>query len=298
MTASTPAKLTRGPGWQDSPVLPPGAKKRRKKSRRLDISDLIQEIPQEPNDWTEAKWMHKLGILLRYIDDGFGVTRVNFKNSIGMTVSGVTYRIKHAIQAQNIFRHIVKKAEEIGMKVNSGKTGMICISDALAYEADAFMLDADNNRIGCQKSIKALGMCFSNRPDMGAQVESIKKKIQSRYWMLRNLKKSGFTESELVKVYTTMIRPVAEYGAVVFHSSLMDQQDELLDSLQNNALKCVYGPGLSGRKMRELSGLSTLRDRREAMCDKFAKKCVANPVFAKWFPLKTSRTSARHVKQG
>ena len=242
--------------------------------------------------------MHKLGILLRYIDDGFGVTRVNFENSIGMTVNGVTYRIKHAIQAQNIFRHIVKKAEEIGMKVNSGKTGMICISDALAYEADAFMLDADNNRIGCQKSIKALGMCFSNRPDMGAQVESIKKKIQSRYWMLRNLKKSGFTESELVKVYTTMIRPVAEYGAVVFHSSLTDQQDELLDSLQNNALKCVYGPGLSGRKMRELSGLSTLRDRREAMCDKFAKKCVANPVFAKWFPLKTSRTSARHVKQG
>ena len=215
-----------------------------------------------------------------------------------MKVNGVNYRVKHAVQAQNIFRHIVKKAEEIGMKVNSDKTAMICISDALAYEADAFMLDADNNRIGCQRSIKALGMHFSNSPDMWAHVTSIKKKMQTRYWMLRNLKKSGFTDSELVRVYTTMIRPVAEYGAVVFHSSLTDQQDELLDTLQNNALKCIYGPGISGRRMRELAGISTLRSRREVLCDKFAKKCAGDPLFANRFPLKTTRTSARNVKKG
>ena len=32
------------------------------------------------------------------------------------------------------------------------------------------------------------------------------------------------------------------------------------------------------------------------MCDKFASKCAANPLFAKWFPLKTTRTSARQAK--
>ena len=102
--------------------------------------------------------------------------------------------------------------------------------------------------------------------------------------MLRNLKNSGFTNEELVTVYKTMIRPVADYGCVVYHSSLSDQQDELLDNLQNGALRCIFGPGISGRQMRELASIETLRKRRELMCDKFARKCASDPLFAKWFP--------------
>ena len=49
--------------------------------------------------------------------------------------------------------------------------------------------------------------------------------------------------------------------------------------------------------MREMAGITTLRRRREDMCDKFAKKCASDPLFAKWFPLKTSRSFARHGKQ-
>ena len=293
MMASTPAKETgRIFTWADSPVHPPGFKKKRKsrkKVKRLDITGgYRQEVPEEPNARTEAKWLKKLGALLRYIDDGFSITKVNFENSFGMTVNGVRHRIKHAIQAQNIFRHLVRRAEDIGIVVNSSKTAMICVSDSLAYEADAFIQDADGNRIGCQKTLKALGMHFSSRPDMNAQVESIKKKYQSRFWILRNLKKSGFTLIDTV--YKTMTLPVADYGAVVYHSSLTDGQEELLDGLQNAPLKCIFGPGISGRKMREMAGLETLRKRRENMCLKFAKKCTANPLFATRFPLKTARS--------
>lgn len=122
--ASTPAKPGKPPDWHDSPVLPPGVrKKKRKRIRRLDTTEEMRmEVPSEPNARTEAKWIEKLGALLRYIDDGFTLTRINFENSYGMTVNGVTYRIKHAVQAQNIFRHLVRRAEEIGMVVNSAKT--------------------------------------------------------------------------------------------------------------------------------------------------------------------------------
>ena len=103
---------------------------------------------------------------------------------------------------------------------------------------------------------------------------------------MRNLKKNGFTNAELVQVYKTVIRPVAEYGAVVFHSSLTDDQDERLERLQDHALKCIFGPELSARKLRGLAGLDTLRSRREKLTGKFAIKCVNDPVFEKWFPLK------------
>ena len=294
---STPAKEgCPGPECTDSPVFPPG-KRIEKTSRRLNMTiETRQEIPPEPNARTEAKWISTLGTLLRFIDDGFALTKVNFENSYGMMVNGVFYRVKHALQSQNIFRHLVRRAEEIGMVVNSSKTAMVCISDASAYEADAFILDEDQERIGCKQNFKALGLHFSSRPDMWEQVKAIQKNMRKRLWMLRNLKKSGFSQDELVKVYKTMIRPVADYGAVVYHSSLNDHQDELLENLQTAALKCVFGPGLSGRKMRSQAGIQTLRERREEMCLKFARKCAGNPLFAPWFPLKTTRSSARTGK--
>ena len=218
---------------------------------------------------------------------------VNFENSFGFTVNGVSIRSKHAVQSQNIFRHVVRRAENIGMKVNTDKTAMICISDSLSYDADAFILDKDGQRIGCQEQIKALGMVFGRRPNMDLQVEHMAKKMRQRFWTLRNLKKNGFTNEELVRVYTTVIRPVLDYGSVVYHSSLTDEQDELLDRQQNQALKCIYGPGISGRRMREMAGLTTLRQRRIDQCDKFAAKCLASDRFSDWFPTKKTRRSAR-----
>ena len=110
------------------------------------------------------------------------------------------------------------------MVVNSKKTAMLCVSDSLSYLADAFILDADQNRIGCLESIRALGMYFSNRPTMDLQVAAIAKKFRARFWTLRNLKNSGFSTEDLVTVYNTMIRPLADYACAVYHSSLSDEQ--------------------------------------------------------------------------
>ena len=115
--------------------------------------------------------------------------------------------------------------------------------------------------------------------------------------MLRNLKRSGFNTGELLTVYKTMIRPVADYAAVVYHSSLTDEQDERLERLQNQALKCIYGPFNSARKLRREAGIQSLRLRRITLCDKFVKKALTNPRFQHWFPLKSGRMSNRLRKQ-
>ena len=109
--------------------------------------------------------------------------------------------------------------------------------------------------------------------------------------------KSGFTTDELVTVYKSMLRPVAEYACVVFHSGLTDAQDEQIERLQNQALKCIYGPFILARKMRDRAGITTLRARRILLAEKFAAKCVTNPRFMHWFPLKSTRTSTRTKKE-
>lgn len=69
-----------------------------------------------------------------------------------------------------------------------------------------------------------------------------------------------------------MIRPVADYMQEIYHSMMTDRQDENVERLQNHALKCVYGPRIPARKMREMAGLETLRERRILAADKFAGK--------------------------
>ena len=118
-------------------------------------------------------------------------------------------------------------------------------------------------------------------------------RFRQRYWTLRNLQKNGFSVPELVQVYKTMIRPIAEYACVAFHSSYTDEQDERIERLQDNALKCIFGPGISARKMRAQADLPTLRARRIDLADKFAKKCAGSGRFHHWFPRKENRRSSR-----
>ena len=97
---------------------------------------MSQEVPEEKNHWTEAQWKSALALFLRFVDDGFCLTRVNFENSMGFKVSGEMYRIKHAVQSQNVFRYVVREAEDIGMVVNAQKTAMMCISGAMEIVSD------------------------------------------------------------------------------------------------------------------------------------------------------------------
>ena len=165
------------------------------------------------------------------------------------------------------------------------------VSDSLNYRTSAYILDRDGVRIESGDKMKILGFHFSSRPTVDAHIEVLKRRFRQRYWTLRHLKHNGFAEKDLVTVYTTMVRPVADYMMEVYHSMLTDSQDEALERFQTHALKCIYGHRLSGRKMRELAEINTLRERRIEYCDKFAKKCIQSDRFDHWFPKREGRAT-------
>ena len=73
----------------------------------------------------------------------------------------------------------------------------------------------------------------------------------------------------------------------------MDAQDEYLDHCQMHALRYIYGKDMSYAKIREKAGVSTLRARREELCDKFRAKFIKRPRFQHWFLKKLGRVSRR-----
>ena len=219
------------------------------------------------------------------MDDNLQEEAVNMENAVRSTVGGVPWKIKHAIPTQNVFRHVVRRAQERGMKVNTAKTGMVYISDSLNARTGAFILDSEGGRIESGPGLKVLGWHFSDRPTADAQIEVLKRRFRERYWVLRHLKHNCFNTEDLIKVYKTMLRPVADYMSEVYHSMITDAQDEAIERLQTHALSCIFGPRISGRRMREMADLTTLRERRIAYCDRFAVRCANSDRFEKWFPL-------------
>lgn len=210
-------------------------------------------------------------------------------------------RIKHAIDPQNVFRRTIRNAEQIGMISNTKKTKLICISDSISFEAAAEIRAENGDLLTSGSDLKLLGFRFGQRPNCALHVQGIRHSFRERYWLLMHLKQHHFTEEELITAYKSMIRPIAEYCSVVFHSMLTDQQDEQIERLQSTALRYIYGFGLSYAVMREKAGLNTLRSPRIEACNKFAASCLASPRFEGWFPEarrnRRSRQAATYLEE-
>ena len=60
-------------------------------------------------------------------------------------------------------------------------------------------------------------------------------------FMLRSVKKFGFDHDELPTVYKSSVRPINEYGDVVWHSSLITNQSNDLKKILKRACKTRGG---------------------------------------------------------
>ena len=182
------------------------------------------------------------------------------------------------------------------MKVNSAKTQMMCMSNSKSYIPAVFIEDGQGNQIKTTNKMKILGFNFSSEPHMDAQVESIKKKFRSRTWILRHLGHNGFSQNDLLKVYTTIILPIHDYCSNVYTSSLTAKQEAELERLQALALKSIFGYEYSYGQLLASTGLLSLKERRSNKLDKFAMKARTGKL-AHWFPLNQQARFIRGAKK-
>ena len=85
--------------------------------------------PKEPNHWTRAVWKRKRVRYYIYVDDSLTVEKANFENALeSVNPDGKVMKTKDVIPTQNAFRSIKGAAKGKGMRVNSLKTKLLCIS--------------------------------------------------------------------------------------------------------------------------------------------------------------------------
>ena len=166
---------------------------------------------------------------------------------------------------------IKRRAEDIGMRVNCGKTQLVTFSPSDGYSHSAG-LNIDGEEIPSQPSMKLLGYMLG--PDVAVQVSHLKGKFRKRFWNLVNLRKAGLKGDRLYKLYCTLIRPVLETNAVVFHPMLSKAQSGDLERLQALVVRLCYGRGWAPVYESQDPRTSTLAARRENAVRKLTAKIM------------------------
>ena len=110
---------------------------------------------------------------------------------------------------------------------------------------------------------------------MSMHVMDICKKISSRLYFLKQLKRAKVPPKELVLFYTTCIRPVTEYACQVFHNSLPQYLSYEIEKLQKRAFGIIF-PDLHYQEVLEQMNVQTLYNRRETLTEKLFSDIVVN----------------------
>ena len=129
------------------------------------------------------------------------------------------------------------------------------------------------------------------------------------------MKKFGLKTEELVIAWKTMLRPLTEYAAPLWHSGLTDVDDKAIEDLQKKALAIILRVVfVETRKLYKLNnkmiryeeaieklGLETLSVRREILTGKFALQLVQSERYKDMIEPKVktynTRSNARFVEQ-
>ena len=104
-------------------------------------------------------------------------------------------------------------------------------------------------------------------------------------FFLHKLSKFTKNKQDLKKIYILQIRSKLEQSSVLWHSSLTKKCEDNLERVQKSALKIILRESYeSYDNALKVLKLQSLKERREDLSLKFAKKCLEVPKLSKMFP--------------
>ena len=265
----------------------------RRKRNILDDTVLSERCCQTDIDKTVALPVGWVDVPLAtkvYIDDLNNIEKVKQSTAICSISEAQMLVLPHATKSEENFNSITRRAEEIGMKVNEGKTQLLCISGNNNIKVTSYIRPESGKEIKSSEELKILGFWFGTKPTVDVHVNKLKEKFRSRLWSLRHLKRSGMASSDLLYVYQTVLRPVLDFAVPTYHSLLTVTQSNSLETLQKKAFKIIYGSDLSYAEALAVANMQPLSERRQKLVENFAVRTQKNPRYSDgWFPKKTNK---------
>ena len=189
-----------------------------------------------------------------------------------------------AFQTQQSLNKIAIWSEENLMRLNESKTNYIIFSRSKA--SIATRITVNQKLLEKKKYVKILGMWLQEDASWHKNTQEYCKKAYARLGMLTKLRYAGVSTEDLLTIYKLFIRSSLEYNSVAFHSSLSYQQEAALERCQSVCLKVILQDNyITYDAALEMTGLETLKSRREKRCLDFSLKCLKHSENKRIFPL-------------
>ena len=190
-------------------------------------------------------------------------------------------REKNQIQTQ--LNQLCSYADENQMQLNKDKTKVMLFNPLKQWD---FMpeIEVGGQNLEVVEVYKLVGVQISSNLKWNENTDYITKKAYSRLWMIKRLKNLGLNTASLLEVYKMQIRSLLEFGAVVWHSMLSDQNTREIERVQKSAIAVILGPSyVCYENALALVDLERLDMRRVKLSLSFAKKTAKHPLHSSWF---------------
>ena len=214
-----------------------------------------------------------------------GLTSYNLKQSIPSDIPVHNQYIpSQNLSSQDWLDQINQWTANQKMKINEKKTKNMIFNFTEKYQFST-RLHLNDEVLEVLNDTKLLGTILSDDLRWDLNTANIVKKANARMELLRKVASFGVCEDDLKNVYFLFVRSLLEQSAIVWHSSLTEENSSDLERVQKSAVKIILGDKYVGYKKSLLKlEMESLKERREELCLKFALKCVKNPKTKKMFP--------------
>ena len=104
----------------------------------------------------------------------------------------------------------------------------------------------DGQNLEVVEEFNLLGVIITSDVKWEANTDYISLQAYNRLWMIRRLKNLGLNTRSLVKIFTTQIRSVLDYGSVTWHAMLTRNESKSIERVQKSALAIILSQKSKG----------------------------------------------------
>ena len=157
----------------------------------------------------------------------------------------VAYKPGETPPIQEILQRVSEWTKTNNMKINPKKCAVL----SYKFNKQPVTLPSvniDGVQLKQENSVTLLGAKLSNDLKWSLNTENIITKCSAKLYMLSKLKAFQVSRQDLVKIWTSFIRPTTEYVAPLWHSSLTAEETKKIERLQKRALRTIMGADYPG----------------------------------------------------
>ena len=245
----------------------------------------------------------------KYVDDMTQCVSVNLKKAAEINPIQIPVHLRkqhertgHVLKEdcnplQTFLDSLKEYAKENKMVINETKTKVMIFNQATSIDVHPTVKLDQNKILEVVDEMKLLGVMIRSDMKWHSNTKNLIVKSYQRMWMLRNLKRNGANEDQLLRTYFQQIRSMTEMACPVWTAGLTLQDIGALERVQKTALAIIRGGNhTTYRDALKYFNILTLESRRENLCLKFALKASKSAKFAQWFSKNDNQVNTRSDK--